>query len=41
MANKYLLLLIAATILFSCKKETGTIDPPSPSSPASALLKHV
>jgi hypothetical protein len=40
MRHRYLLLFIAATIMFSCKKEKQIIDPPSPP-PSTALIKDV
>ncbi len=43
MRHRYLLLFIAATIMFSCKKEKQTIDPPAPPPPPppTVLIKDV
>lgn len=44
MRYKYFLILIAAIILFSCKKEKGTIDPPPllpPITPPAVLIKDI
>lgn len=41
MHYRYLLFFIAATVLFSCKKEKQIIDPPSPTPPPTVHIKDV
>ena len=44
MRYKYFVILIAATILFSCKKEKGTVDPPPlppPLTPPTVAIKDI